>query len=93
MMTASPVFIHMPVRVDTERPISLTELYGRLTDSEKETIYTLAKTQVLVEIWIDELNNVKGQTANLNDPRLIGGFNALEFGGAIGSGRAAEILA
>lgn len=64
---------------------------SRFTDAEKIAIYTAAQTQVAVQVWLADL--AAAQDVALDDPRIIGGVCAMEYGGLIGAGRALEILA
>lgn len=63
---------------------------NRFTDAELATIYTAAKSAVSVEIWLEKFK--LASEVNLDDPYTIGGLQAMEAGGLIGAGRAAEIL-
>lgn len=73
------------------RTITKLDYMNRFTDVELATIYTIAKTNVAVEIWLEKFK--LATEINLDDPRTIGGVNALEQYGLIGVGRAMEILA
>lgn len=64
----------------------------RFTDAELELIYSTAKVNISVEVWLAKFNATTGDI-DLNDPRTIAGINALESAGLLGAGRAAEILA
>lgn len=75
------------------RLLSVLSFRSRFTDAEKIAIYTAAKTEVAVQVWLDDLAAAQNQTVDLNDQRIIGGVNAMEFGGLIAAGRTAEILA
>lgn len=72
---------------------TLTKLayMNRFTDSELATIYTVAKTAVQVEIWLEKFK--AATEVNLDDPVTIAGLDALEAAGLIGPGRSAEIRA
>lgn len=74
------------------RPLSILAFRSRFTDAEKIAIYTAAETNLPVRIWLDDLSAAQDQTIDLIDPRIVAGVNAMEFGGLIGAGRAAEIL-
>lgn len=74
------------------RPLSILAFRSRFTDAEKIAIYTAAETNLPVRIWLDDLSAAQAQTIDLIDPRIIAGVHAMEFGGLIGAGRAAEIL-
>lgn len=71
--------------------LSVLAFRSRFTDAEKIAIYTAAKTNVQVQIWLDDL--MAASDVNLDDSRTIAGVQALEAAGLIGAGRAAEILA
>lgn len=73
-----------------KRQITKLEYMNRFTDTELSTIYTIAKTNISVEIWLEKFK--LATEIDLDDPRVIGGLNALEQFGLIGQGRAAEIL-
>lgn len=70
--------------------ISKLEYMSRFTDAELATIYTAAKSSVLVEIWFEKFK--LATDIDLSDQRTIDGLNALELAGLIETGRAAEIL-
>lgn len=76
-----------------EKCVTLLTFRSEFTDAEKIDIYTAARTEVAVQVWLDDLAAVQGQMVNKADPRIIGGVCAMEYGGLIGVGRAAEILA
>lgn len=71
--------------------LSVLQFRSRFTDAEKVAIYTAAKTEVLVQIWLDDL--MAASDVRTDDPRTIGGVQALEAAGLIAAGRASEILA
>lgn len=75
------------------RLVTVLAFRDRFSDGEKIAIYTAAKTEVAVQVWLDDLAAAQNQTVDLNDQRIIGGVNAMEFGGLIAAGRAAVILA
>jgi len=81
------------VVVKVPRTITVLAFRDRFTDAEKIAIYTAAETNLPVKIWLDDLSSAHGQTIDLIDERIIAGVNAMEYGGLIGAGRAAEILA
>lgn len=62
----------------------------RFTDAERVAIRTAAKSNAQVEDYLDLL--AKSQDVDLTDPLTVGGVQALEAGGLIATGRAAEIL-
>lgn len=75
----------------SNRFITKLDYMNRFTDAELATIYTIAKTNVAVEIWLEKFK--LAAEINLDDPRTAGGVHALEAFGLIGVGRALEILA
>jgi len=87
-------------RIDGEAPVGpavepgLTKLafMGRFTDSELVTIYTAARQNPALEVWLDRLKLTTGNIL-LDDPRTVAGVHALEQAGLLSVGRAAEILA
>jgi hypothetical protein len=80
------VFVPQPRKL-----LTVLAFRSRFTDAEKIAIYTAAQTEVAVRVWLDDLS--VAQEVALDDPRIIGGVCAMEYGGLIGVGRAAEILA
>lgn len=77
-------------QVVPKRVITKLEYMNKFTDVELATIYTLAKTNVGIEIWLEKFK--LASDINLDDVRTIGGVTALEQAGIIGPGRAQEIL-
>ncbi len=77
--------------IQQKRLITKLEYMNKFTDTELATIYTVAKTSIAVEIWLEKFK--LASDINLDDPRVVGGLQALEQFGLIGPGRAAEILA
>ena len=73
------------------RILTKLEYMNRLTDAELAGIYTAAKTTVQVEIWLDKFK--LASEINLDDPYTVGGLQAMEAAGLIGTGRSMEILA
>lgn len=80
---------HMPA---APRALSVLTFRSKFTDGEKIAIYTAAETSAAIRVWLDDLAAAQNQTVDLIDERIIAGVNAMEFGGLIGAGRAAEIL-
>lgn len=64
---------------------------NRFTDEELVGIYSAAKVSVPVEIWLKKFE--LAEEINLDDERTVAGLYAMEAGGLLASGRAAEILA
>lgn len=73
------------------RLISKLDYMNRFTDAELVAIYTAAKTNINVEIWLEKFK--LSEEINLDDPRTIAGVQSLETLGLISTGRATEILA
>lgn len=73
------------------RLISKLDYMNRFTDAELVAVYTAAKTNINVEIWLEKFK--LSAEVNLDDPRTIAGIQSLETLGLISAGRAAEILA
>jgi len=74
------------------KPLSVLAFRSRFTDAEKIAIYTAAEASIPIRVWLDDLKAAQNQTVDLIDERIIAGVHAMEFGGLIGAGRAAEIL-
>lgn len=75
------------------RTLSVLAFRSRFSDGEKIAIYTAAETSAAIRVWLDDLAAAQNQTVDLDDSRIIGGVNAMEYGGMLAAGRAAEILA
>ncbi len=73
-----------------DRILTKLEYMNRFTDNELATIYTVAKQNVAVEIWLEKFK--LSSEVYLDDPRTVAGVQALEYYGLIGQGRAQEIL-
>lgn len=76
-----------------QRTISVLAFRSRFTAAEKIAIYTAAKTDVEIQIWLDDLAAAQNSEVSLEDPRTIEGVQSLEAAGLLAEGRAAEILA
>jgi len=72
------------------QPISKLEFMTRFTDAELAGIFTAAKTDVAMEVWVEKLK--AATEVHLDNPTTIAGVKALETAGLIAAGRAAEIL-
>lgn len=72
------------------------EFIQRFTDTELATLYTVAKTNVAVEVWLAKFNattpDEDGYSVYLDDQRTIDSVHMLEQAGLIATGRATEIL-
>jgi hypothetical protein len=71
---------------------TILDFRSKFTTEEKVAIYTAANSNVLIKIWLDDLNAVQNNIVNLEDPRTIVGVQGLELAGIIASGRSNEIL-
>jgi hypothetical protein len=63
---------------------------NRFQDAELAAIFTAAKSEVAIEIWLEKFK--VAEFVDLADPVTIAGVQALEAFGLIGAGRAGEIL-
>jgi hypothetical protein len=71
-------------------PITKLQYMERFTDEELAAIYTLAKTNVQMEIWLEKF---KATTeVNLTDSRTVSGIQSLVTAGILTEERATEIL-
>ena len=75
-----------PIRVITK-----LDYMNRFTDTELANIYTAAKLNVSVEVWLEKFK--LASDINLDDPRTIAGLQSMEAAGLLAAGRATEILA
>ena len=62
----------------------------KFTDDELERIYTLSKTNIKLEIWLDKFK--VAEEINLEDIDIINGLTSFESWGILASGRANEIF-
>jgi hypothetical protein len=72
------------------REITKLEYMNRFYDYELAAIYTLAKTTIQIEIWLERFKFAT--VIDLNDLQIIQGMLSLEDHNIIALGRAAEIL-
>jgi hypothetical protein len=70
--------------------LSRLQFMRRFTNGELEQIYTLAKTVIAIEIWLEKFK--MAAEIDLNDPDIVAGVHGLEAMGIIGAGRAVEVL-
>lgn len=84
----APALPSQPV-VIIPRVVTKLQYMALFTDNELRNIYTAAKASVDVEIWLDKFKITP--EVDLDDPRTIGGLQAMEIAGLIGAGRAAWI--
>lgn len=76
-----------------EQRLSVLAFRSRITTAEKQRVYTAAKTNVEVQIWLDDLIAASPKGILLNDPRTIAGVEGMEVAGLLDHpGRAKEIL-
>ncbi|MEM1145840.1 MAG: hypothetical protein AAGI88_24980 [Pseudomonadota bacterium] len=71
--------------------LSVREFREQFTMAEKQAIYTAAKANVDLEIFLDDLRSV--EFVDLDFPQTVASVQTLETAGLLASGRAAEILA
>jgi hypothetical protein len=78
------------------RRITKLAYMNRFTDTELGMIYTVAKSNVSVEIWLAKFNattpDMDGTSIDLDDARTVLGLHAMEAAGLLQPGRALEIL-
>lgn len=73
------------------RTLTKLQYMNRFTDGELANIYTAAKSNVAVEIWLEKFK--LASEVNLDDTATVAGLQAMEAAGLLAAGRAAEILA
>jgi len=87
----------VPVVPPAARKLTKLEYMNLFTDSELAAIYAAAKVSPAVEVWLKKFEmatpDQDGKAIDKDDPRTIGGLQALEAATLLGAGRAAEILA
>lgn len=76
---------------EPKRRITRLAFRNLFTGAEKIAIYTAAESSVQIRVWLDDLN--AAEFVDLDYPATIAGVQALEAGGIIAEGRAAEVLA
>ena len=76
--------------VDIKTRLSVRQFRELFTNAEKQAIYTAAKSNVDIEIFLDDLRSV--EYVDLNFPQTISSVQALEDAGLIAAGRVDEIL-
>jgi hypothetical protein len=82
---------HKQFVVIEETPLSKIDFMHRFTDTELITIYTAAKQNISIEVWLDKFK--LSSEVSLSDSRTIDGIKTLEAVGLLAVGRSAEILA
>ncbi len=73
-----------------EKIITKLAFMNRFTMEELAAIYTAAKTEVLVEVFLDKLK--LAEEVNLTDAQTISGLQALAVSGLLTEARVQEIL-
>jgi hypothetical protein len=76
--------------VTTPKQLSKYQYMNLFTDQELATIYTVAKSVIQIEVWLEKFK--VAEVVDLADPSTVAGLHALEAGGLLAAGRAAEIL-
>lgn len=76
--------------IATLRQITKLQYMNRFSDTELVTLYTLAKSNIQIEIWLEKFK--LAEFVNLDDPYTIQGVQVLELMGLLSAGRAGEIL-
>lgn len=79
-----------PVFVESPYLITRYAFRERFTATEKATLYTVAKTNVAVQVYLDDVANCT--FIDLQRPSTRAGVQALETAGILAAGRAATIL-
>ena len=78
------------------RRVTKLEFVGRIGD-DYIALLVASKSSVAIEAFMKMIDwatpDPDGTSLDLNDQRIVGALNQLELSGAIGAGRAAEILA
>jgi hypothetical protein len=59
---------------------------NRFTNAELATIFTVAKTNIAVEVWLEKFKTA--EYIDLKDQSVIDGLNTLEYSGLLAAGRA-----
>jgi len=72
------------------RVMSVLDFRSLFTLDEKRAIYTAAKTEIDVQIWLDDLS--AAQEVHKDDPRILNGLQGLETAGLIATGWTLEKL-
>lgn len=79
-----------PLPPPPKPPISKLEFMSLFTDAELAAIFSAAKTNVAMEVWVEKLK--AATQVHLDNPATIAGVKALEAAGLLAKGRAAVIL-
>jgi hypothetical protein len=75
--------------INYPKVISKLDYMSRFTDAELATIYTIAKTSIQLEIWLEKFK--VSQEIDLSNPITLAGLKSLEALGILAAGRALEI--
>ena len=86
---ATQVALTTPLAEPT-RVITKLAFMNRFTMEELAAIYTAAKTEVMVEVFLDKLKIA--EEVNLADAQTIGGLQALAASGLLTEARVQEVL-
>ena len=71
-------------------PLTKLAFMNRFTMEELAAIYTAAKTEVMVEVFLDKLK--LAEHVDVTDPQTIGGLQALAASGLLTEARVQEVL-
>lgn len=80
-----------PVPAVVAPPLSRLEMMSRFTDAELAAIYTAAKADIAVEIWLDRFK--LSEFIDVSDERTQLGLQLLVERGLLAAERTAELLA
>lgn len=75
----------------SSRVLTKLQFLNRFTNEELAAVYTAAKTNVLIEVFLDKLK--LAQEISLDDPQTVGGLQALAAVGLLSEARVQEVLA
>ena len=75
----------------SSRVLTKLQFLNRFTNEELAAVYTAAKTNVLIEVFMDKLK--LAQDINLDDPQTVGGLQTLVAAGLLSEARVQEVLA
>jgi hypothetical protein len=78
------------VAAPSQKVITKLAFMNRFTMEELAAIYTAAKTEVMVEVFLDKLKIA--EEVNLADAQTIGGLQALAASGLLTEARVQEVL-
>lgn len=75
----------------SSRVLTKLQFLNRFTNEELAAVYTAAKTNVLIEVFLDKLK--LAQEISLDDPQTVGGLQSLVAAGLLSEARVQEVLA